>query len=62
MGENKETFNYKGKNYTPISFANELKIKSSDYITLSSYTHEKMYEPFILDVPDNWDNGTFYNV
>jgi bleomycin hydrolase len=62
LGEYPESFSYRGKNYTPVSFANELEINSNDYITLSSYTHEKMYEPFILDVPDNWDNGLYFNV
>lgn len=62
LGEYPKSFSYKGKNYTPQSFASSLGIKAENYITLTSYTHEAFYSNFILDIPDNWDNGTFYNV
>jgi bleomycin hydrolase len=62
LGEYPEEFKYDGKSYTPQTFAKELGISSNNYITLTSYTHQPFYSSFILDIPDNWDNGTFHNV
>jgi len=62
LGEYPETFTYEGKEYTPKTFAASLKISSDNYISLTSYKHEPFYSSFILGIPDNWDNGTFYNV
>jgi len=62
LGEYPEKFTYNEKSYTPKSFAEELGISSQNYITLTSYTHQPFYSNFVLDIPDNWDNGRFYNV
>ena len=62
LGEYPESFTYNGKNYTPQSFAASLGIKAENYITLTSYTHRAFYSDFILRIPDNWDNGSFYNL
>jgi bleomycin hydrolase len=62
LGEYPESFTYNGKNYTPQSFAASLGIKAENYITLTSYTHRTFYSDFILRIPDNWDNGSFYNI
>tara|TARA_Y100000782_G_C10184442_1_gene265677 strand:+ start:952 stop:2166 length:1215 start_codon:yes stop_codon:yes gene_type:complete len=62
LGELPETFEYKGKSYTPESYAKELGVNPDDYITLSSFTHHPFYEPFVLEVPDNWLGGEVYNV
>lgn len=62
LGKYPESFEYNGKKYTPISFAKELGIKKENYATLTSYTHQPVYSKFVLDIPDNWDNGFFYNV
>lgn len=55
-------FSYEGNNYTPKSFMEMAKINPSSYISLTSFTHEPLYKPFILNVPDNFSNGSFYNV
>lgn len=62
LGEYPDNFQYKDKAYTPKSFAKELELSSQNYITLTSYSHQPFYTDFILDIPDNWDNGRFYNV
>ncbi len=62
LGENLTQFSYNGKNYTPQAFAAALEIIPSKYITLTSYTHEPFYNSFILNIPDNFSNGSFYNV
>ena len=62
LGSIPTKFEYEGKNYTPKSFAEFCKIKSENYVTLTSFTHEAYYQPFILNIPDNFSNGSMYNV
>jgi bleomycin hydrolase len=63
LGKAPETFTYKEKVYTPISFASEvLKFKRDDYVYITSFTHHPFYEPFILEQPDNYANGAYYNI
>lgn len=62
LGENVSTFTYEGKSYTPQSFAEMTKIKPEDYVHLTSFAHAEYYDNFILNIPDNWSNGSFYNL
>ena len=62
LGKYPEEFEYQGKKYTPKSFAKSLGINKENYVTLTSFTHQPYYSNFVLDIPDNWDNGFFYNV
>lgn len=62
FGELPESFVWKGKEYTPKSFAESLPINMDDYIDLSSFTHHPFYEQFVLEVPDNWMWGQVYNL
>jgi bleomycin hydrolase len=63
LGFPPETFTYNGKIFTPKKFADEvLKFNASDYVNITSFTHHNYYEPFILEVPDNFSNGAYYNV
>ncbi len=62
LGEIPNEFEYKGKKYTPKSFADELGIKSSDYIELTSFSHHPFYKTFVLEIPDNWTDDEYYNV
>lgn len=62
LGDYPEKFNYKGKEYTPQSFAKELGLDMSNYVEISSFTHHPFYEKFIIEVPDNWAWGEVYNV
>ena len=56
-------FNYNGKKYTPRSFAAEaLKFDANEYVNITSFTHHPYYEPFIIEVPDNFSNGSYYNL
>lgn len=61
IGSNPETFEYDGKSYTPKSFLEMTKLTPSDYISITSFTHAPFYSEFILNIPDNWSNGSFYN-
>ena len=62
LGEVPKSLQFKGKTYSPKTFANYLDLKPDDYINLTSFTHHPFYQNFILEVPDNWSNGSFYNI
>ena len=62
MGKVPETFTYKGKKYTPKSFAESLDIDTDDYIPLTSFTHKPYYKPFEVEIPDNWEHSQMYNL
>jgi len=62
IGKNIETFTYEGKSYTPKTFMEMAKIVADDYVSITSFTHKPFYSEFILNIPDNFSNGSFYNV
>lgn len=62
MGKNVTEFTYEGKKYTPKSFLEMTKLNLRDYVTITSFTHVPNYKSFILDIPDNFSNGYFYNM
>lgn len=62
LGEVPESFTFKGKQYTPQSFATYLGLNEKDYISLTSFTHHPYYKPFPIEVPDNWRWADSYNL
>ena len=62
FGVRPEKFTYKGKEYTPKSFAESLPVKMSDYVEFTSFTHHPFYSKFALEVPDNWMWDEMYNL
>ena len=62
LGKVPQKFEYDGKEYTPKTFGKSLGINTKEYIEITSYTHHPFYSRFVLDVPDNWENGEYYNV
>lgn len=62
FGEYPTTFDYQGKTYTPETFRDMLGLNLEDYVSLTSYTHEPFYEPFIIEVQDNWRWAPSYNL
>lgn len=55
-------FTYKGKKYTPESYAASLGLNMDDYVAITSFSHHPFYQPFGLEVADNWLWGQYYNV
>lgn len=52
-------------NVKPIhsaAFLANYKIDLNDYVTITSFTHQPVYSKFILNIPDNFANGSFYNL
>ncbi|MFT6336628.1 MAG: bleomycin hydrolase [Saprospiraceae bacterium] len=62
MGAVPKQFMHDGVAFTPKSFVETTKLKTDNYISLGSFTHHPFYEEFILEIPDNYSNGEFYNV
>jgi len=62
LGEIPETFEYEGKEYSPMSFAESTGFNSDDYVEITSYSHRPYYKPFIMEIPDNWLWSSIYNV
>lgn len=62
LGKAPETFTVDGVSYTPQSYAKSLGLDTDDYAAITSFTHHPYYEPFVLEVADNWLWGKYYNV
>jgi len=62
LGANRNSFSYDGKQYTPQSFQAMTKIVPENYVNVTSFTQAPFYSEFILNIPDNWSYGSFYNV
>lgn len=62
LGKCPETFTYKGKEYTPKSFAESLGINPDDYVSLTSFTHHPFYTLMNIEIQDNWRNALSYNL
>ncbi|SMP28996.1 bleomycin hydrolase [Flavobacterium hercynium] len=63
LGKVPENFTYKGKNYTPQTFAKEVVgINPDEYIEISSFTTAPYYQKTLMAVPDNWSFDQVYNV
>ncbi len=62
LGNTPAQFTQDEKQFTPQTYAKELGLEASNYISISSFSHHPFYSSFILEVPDNFSNGSFYNV
>ncbi|MEC3907954.1 C1 family peptidase [Tamlana sp. 2201CG12-4] len=62
LGEKIDSFVYEGTSYTPKSFLEYTKIIPENYISFTSFNHQPFYSNFILNIPDNFSNGSFYNL
>lgn len=55
LGKVPESFQYKGKTYTPQQWAKEMGLEPENFVNITSYTHHPFYENFVLEIPDNWE-------
>lgn len=62
IGKTPTQFTYKNKSYSPISFAKMLGINAANYVTITSFTQQPFYSNFVLNIPDNFSNGSMYNL
>lgn len=47
---------------TPLQWKEMLGLRGADYVHLSSFTHHPFYSYFVLEVPDNWSSGRYFNL
>jgi len=62
LGKIPDSFTYKGKEYTPMSFGRSLGLNMDDYVSLTSFSHEPFYTHFALEIEDNWRWALSYNL
>lgn len=62
LGQCPEKFSYKGKEYTPQTFATALGLNPDDYVSLTSFTHHPFYSQMNIEIQDNWRNGLSWNL
>ena len=63
LGAKPEKSTWKGKEYTPQTFATEAcGLNMDNYINLTSFTHHPFYTQFAIEVPDNWIGEMSYNI
>lgn len=62
LGAYPSTFMVDGREYTPESYRDALKLNVDDYVTITSFTHHPFYTKFALELPDNWRWDEAYNL
>ena len=62
LGKCPENFTYKGKEYTPKTFAESLGLNPDDYVSLTSNTPHPFDSPVAIEIQANWRNGLSYNL
>lgn len=62
LGEDIQEFEFKGKKYTPASYAKAIGLDMDQYVSLTSFTNHELNKECMLAIPDNWAWGKSYNV
>ena len=62
FGGDVKEFEFKGKKYTPKSYASAIGLNMDDYISITSFTNHELNKECILEIPDNWAWGKSYNL
>jgi bleomycin hydrolase len=62
FGKDVTEFEFKGKKYTPKSYAASLNLNMNDYVSITSFSNHEFYKPCFLEIQDNWSWGQSYNV
>jgi bleomycin hydrolase len=62
FGKVPEKFIFEGNEFTPMSFYKSLGINNKDYVSLTSWGYKPHNTSFILSIPDNYLNHSFYNL
>ena len=62
LGEVPAEFEVDGKKYTAESYRDYLGFNPDEYVNITSFSHQPWYEPFVIEVCDNWRWDTAYNL
>lgn len=62
LGKDIKEFEWKGKKYSPQSYATSIGLNMDEYVSLTSFTNHAPYAKCQLAIPDNYNWGDSYNV
>ncbi len=64
LGEPPKSFDYQGKNYTPLEFFQKVvRLNMDDYLDFLSLKQQPYYQQVEFEVPDNWwHSKEYYNI
>ncbi len=62
LGPVSTSFTIGTEEFSPESYAKALDLHADDYVSITSFTHHPFYKKFVLEIPDNHANGSYYNV
>ncbi len=63
LGPVPSKFSYEGKQYDARSFAKTVvPINLVDYVGITSFTHHPFYEEMVVEIPDNFSGGSYFNL
>ena len=62
LGEVPAEFEVDGKKYTAESYRDYLGFNPDEYVNITSFSHQPWYEPFVIEVCDNWRWDSSYNL
>lgn len=54
LGHCPETFEWKGRTWTPAQYRDSFGLNPDDYVSFTSFTHHPFYTQFPMEVMDNW--------
>lgn len=55
-------FEFKDSIFTPKTFVDYIGFNYDDYVSITSFTHHPFNSEFILEIPDNYANGSYFNL
>ncbi len=62
LGALPEVFQTKDGIFSPKSYATRMGLNPDDYVELTSFYHHPFYQKFVLEIPDNFSGGSYYNI
>ena len=62
LGPVPQNFTVGTQSFTPDTYMQSLQLNMEDYVSITSFTHHPFYQKFVLEIPDNHANGSYYNV
>lgn len=62
LGKLSKKIKTKNGTFSPDDLREQFKLNPDDYVELTSYNHHPFYSAFVLEVPDNWAHGLYYNL
>ncbi|MFI3301986.1 MAG: C1 family peptidase [Rikenellaceae bacterium] len=62
FGARVASFEWHGKTYTPLSYADSMPLDMDDYVSVTSFAHHPYNKFVALELPDNWLWQQAYNI